>query len=83
MAYTVNSHLSARVVDEVDDAVAALPDPEALLVSGKLLGSGTTRVFGKRPNAGDDALPIGLGTYRLELLRGGGLHQQPKCGHAA
>ena len=76
MTYLVDGDCARRVVDQIDDAVVALPDAISVRIARELLRATRTRVSGESLNLGDDLLAIDLRADGLKFLPCGRLDQE-------
>jgi hypothetical protein len=72
----------AGVIDLVDNPIRVLANAVLLPCSEPLTTRGS-RIAPARPDSGDDALTVLLGSDGIELLGGRGRDEQPIVGHAA
>jgi hypothetical protein len=74
---------AARIVDQVADAVVALTQPIAIIVTGQFLGSVQSRSGAQSSNLLDNSSSVGFRVDASNIFRGRGLQQQFIFGHAA
>jgi hypothetical protein len=78
-----NRHLTAPVIDEVNDPVAALAYPVAIGIAGEFLCALRSGTIRESSNTRDDPMTVGFAAYCIKFPGGRALDQQPISGHAA